>query len=302
MSNQEIKIQTYKPLRLEVLSKNELRDLSKKNFIIPLTDIIFNYLQIILALILIYISDQKIYVSIFAIFLIGVAQYSLMVIAHDGLHRNFVSSLKLNDLLNDILILGMFGSACRVNRNNHSEHHKYTSTNLDPDRYKYLHKDKESIIKFYVFLSGFSNFFKTIKNVYLNKDFKSKNNTNNTKLNHREISIIIFWQLSLIILMTYFFGILGYFLYWFLPTYLFAYRGDLNRVFCEHNELNDDEILNDKNYRLITYDKPNLLEKLLFCPNNMNYHAEHHLFPQIPYYNLKKAHKIIKSNGFYKKS
>ena len=32
----------------------------------------------------------------------------------------------------------------------------------------------------------------------------------------------------------------------------------------------------------------------------MNYHAEHHLFPQIPYYNLKKAHKIIKSNGFYK--
>ena len=31
----------------------------------------------------------------------------------------------------------------------------------------------------------------------------------------------------------------------------------------------------------------------------MNYHAEHHLFPQIPYYNLKKAHKIIENNGFY---
>ncbi len=297
--NQEIKLQTYKPLRLEVMSKYDLRKLSQKNFIVPITDIILNYTQIVLALILIYISDQYIYVTIFSISLIGIAQYSLMVIAHDGLHRNFVSNLKLNDLLNDILILGMFGSACRVNRNNHSEHHKYTSTNFDPDRYKYLHKDKESLIKFYVFLSGFSNFLRTIKNVYLNKEFKNKNNTNNIKLNFREISIIIFWQLSLIILMTYFFGIWGYFLYWFVPTYLFAYRGDLNRVFCEHNELNDDEILNDKNYRLITYDKPNFIEKLLFCPNNMNYHAEHHLFPQIPYYNLKEAHKIIKNNGFY---
>jgi fatty acid desaturase len=222
-----------------------------------------------------------------------------MVIAHDGLHRNFVSNMKLNNLLNDFLILGMFGSASRVNKNNHIEHHKYTSTNFDPDRYKYLHKDKESLIKFFVFVSGFLNVLRTINNVYLNKDFKNKNNTNDVKLNYLEIGIIIFWQLNLIILLTYFFGIWGYFVYWLLPTYLFAYRGDLNRVFCEHNELNDDEILNDKNYRLITFDKPNLIEKLLFCPNNMNYHAEHHLFPQIPYYNLKKAHKIVKSNGFY---
>lgn len=299
MNNQEIKIQTYKPLRLEVMSKIDLRKLSQKNLIVPIIDIILNYTQILLALILIYISDQHIYATIFSISLIGIAQYSLMVIAHDGLHRNFVSNLKLNDLLNDILILGMFSSACRVNRNNHNEHHKYTSTNFDPDRYKYLHKNKESLIKFYFFLSGFSSFLRTICNVYLNKEFKKKSNTNNVKLNFFEISVIMFWQLSLIVLMTYFFGIWGYFLYWFMPAYLFAYRADLTRVFCEHNEMNNDEILNDKNYRLITYDKPNVIEKLLFCPNNMNYHAEHHLYPQIPYYNLKEAHKIIKNNGFY---
>jgi fatty acid desaturase len=299
MHKQNLNIQTYRPLRLEVIDKYNLSNLSKKNFLIPLIDIIFNYLQILLSLILVYISDNKVFVSVLAIIFIGTAQYSLMVIAHDGLHRNFVSKIKTNDLLNDLLILGMFGSACRVNRNNHSQHHKFSSSLNDPDRYKYVNKDKDSLIKFNIFLSGFSSFFRTLKNVFLNKEFKQKNEIN-TKLNLKELSIILFWQFSLIILLSKFFGYFGYFLYWFLPIYLFAYRGDLNRVFCEHNELNDDENINDTNYRLITFDNPNLLERLLFCPNNMNYHAEHHLFPQIPYYNLKKAHDIIRQNGKYK--
>ena len=29
---------------------------------------------------------------------------------------------------------------------------------------------------------------------------------------------------------------------------------------------------------------------------NENYHIEHHLYPTVPWYNLKKVHKIIKNN------
>jgi beta-carotene hydroxylase len=33
-----------------------------------------------------------------------------------------------------------------------------------------------------------------------------------------------------------------------------------------------------------------------------NYHVEHHLFPTVPFYNLKKAHQYLKSIGFYEET
>ena len=44
----------------------------------------------------------------------------------------------------------------------------------------------------------------------------------------------------------------------------------------------------------------NWLEKLLFAPNNVNYHLEHHLMMGVPSYNLPKMHHLLKDKGFYK--
>ena len=76
---------------------------------------------------------------------------------------------------------------------------------------------------------------------------------------------------------------------------------DLTRVFCEHSRtLNDEEA--DKSLRLSSI-SPNLLEKLFLAPHNMNLHAAHHLWPSIPYYNLVKADKLLRSrlHGRYNK-
>ncbi|WP_239236995.1 fatty acid desaturase [Comamonas aquatica] len=37
---------------------------------------------------------------------------------------------------------------------------------------------------------------------------------------------------------------------------------------------------------------------LSFLYANMNYHAEHHLAPSIPFYNLPEFHKILLRNGY----
>lgn len=37
-----------------------------------------------------------------------------------------------------------------------------------------------------------------------------------------------------------------------------------------------------------------------FFYSNMNYHVEHHIYPQIPYYNIPKVHEMIKSRAEYK--
>lgn len=37
--------------------------------------------------------------------------------------------------------------------------------------------------------------------------------------------------------------------------------------------------------KLVTF-RPSWLESIIFSPHNMNYHAEHHLLPTVPYYNF----------------
>jgi fatty acid desaturase len=35
----------------------------------------------------------------------------------------------------------------------------------------------------------------------------------------------------------------------------------------------------------------------LLFPHSVNYHIEHHLYPAIPHYNLKRAHALLVENG-----
>jgi fatty acid desaturase len=78
------------------------------------------------------------------------------------------------------------------------------------------------------------------------------------------------------------------------PIYVFAYRADLVRVFCEHSMMVTDDAA-DHSMRLVTY-RSNWLEKLFFAPHNMNYHMAHHLWPSIPYYNLPEADRLIRAS------
>jgi len=44
----------------------------------------------------------------------------------------------------------------------------------------------------------------------------------------------------------------------------------------------------------------NFLERILFAPHHVNYHAEHHLCMGAPSYNLPAMHKILLEKGYYK--
>ncbi len=38
-------------------------------------------------------------------------------------------------------------------------------------------------------------------------------------------------------------------------------------------------------------------ERLLFAPNFVNYHMEHHLAPTVPSYNLRRMHRLLGKKG-----
>jgi fatty acid desaturase len=40
-------------------------------------------------------------------------------------------------------------------------------------------------------------------------------------------------------------------------------------------------------------------ERLLFAPNKVNYHLEHHLLPSVPPYHLPRLHRLLRERGYY---
>lgn len=65
---------------------------------------------------------------------------------------------------------------------------------------------------------------------------------------------------------------------WLMPVYGFTQHAGLEENVLDHR----------KNCRTV---KMNLVNRFLYW--NMNYHIEHHMFPQVPYYNLPRLHKLV---------
>jgi fatty acid desaturase len=234
-----------------------------------------------------------------AFIIIGVNVYGLYIIGHDGLHRRLFNSVRANDLWNDLLVIGPIGAITRVNRTNHMTHHRVTCLSDDPDRYKYIHDGKEPVLPFVAFLTGLPSLMPSVIHVFLPSHAESKTVDDDPepreRYSVRDLLILLAWQSALIGGLTYFIGWWAYPVLWLGPNYVFAYRGDLLRVFCEHSMMVDDPSA-DQSMRLISY-KTSWFEQLLFAPHNMNYHMPHHLWPGIPYYNLPSADALIRQSG-----
>jgi fatty acid desaturase len=80
---------------------------------------------------------------------------------------------------------------------------------------------------------------------------------------------------------------------WLLPVFVFTYLGDNLRSFVEHSHPESDAKADE--HRLVTYFS-NRLERLFVAPMNMNYHAAHHLWVGIPYYNLPHADRLMREH------
>lgn len=94
----------------------------------------------------------------------------------------------------------------------------------------------------------------------------------------------------------------AYPVFWLMPIYFCVFLCDEIRAFCDHAVLIFPDALGDDR-RLISF-LPSWIERIVFSPHNMNYHAEHHLWPGVPYYNRPQIHDLLKDypEVTYKKS
>lgn len=296
-----MQIQTYEPYRSNLLTRDELTKLYSLDPINVVIDTISAWVVIIIAWAAVAYFPYW-WVVFVAMFIVGTRLYSLFIIAHDGLHRRLFKTINASDLWNDVFILGTIGTITRLNRVNHMRHHRELALPTDPDRFKYTRSGRTTPLAFVISLTCAPLLIKAIRNVMLpqpspriaegggggeNIDIKERG-----RYQIRDIAIICLWQVTLIGGLSALIGWWAYPVLWLFPV-VYALCCDILRVFCEHSQLTDDRDA-DSSMRLVSYDA-NFIERILFAPNNMNHHIAHHLWPAIPYYNLPKAEKHIRS-------
>jgi fatty acid desaturase len=243
-----------------------------------------------------------------AVPVIGTRYYALFIIGHDGLHRRLFSNRARNDLFNDLCIIGPLGAVTRINNRNHLRHHQYLATADDPDRHRHACFNKSEIVEVIAFLTGISSVFTSIRNVFFPTSGVKRAAPDGAEVQGepgtalastperytpRDVAILLGWQAALIGGLSWTIGWWAYPVLWLLPVFVFTYLGDNLRSFAEHSHPESDAKADA--HRLVTY-ASNHVERLFVAPMNMNFHAAHHLWVSIPYYNLPQADRMMREH------
>jgi len=291
--------QSYEPYRRTLLSREDLRELQRLRPARAARDTVLGWLGILAGFALVWAFPAW-YTVLLAIPLIGTRYYSLLIIAHDGLHRRILDAPGKSDLWNDLLLIGPIGAITHRNRVNHMRHHGQLATPRDPDRYKYAGENKTSRLKLLLVLTGLPYVLRALGNVFLPSrsapDVAQEGaaaRRGADPYSARDLGIIVGWQVALVGGLTYFIGWWAYPVLWLFPVYWFGFVADIVRVFCEHSVMDSDDAA-DGTLRLVSFTS-NGFERQFFAPNNMNHHIAHHLWPGIPYYNLPEADRRLRA-------
>lgn len=297
---------TSKPSHAQSYNQNDIDGLGKLfNFAKDLTELSYfrSMIEIFLTWIfLVFIIGSYLYIPhpviyCFVLPIVASRQYALMILMHDGFHSLLHPNRKINHAISMFLLAYPCGSAYWIARKSHLAHHRFLGTNEDPDRDLYISKGKESFVKilsFFIMLP----LGEQVKRTYGISDTPTVNTSAKdtlftqylNKLSY--LSPVAIYQCVIVGLFYQLGSVTSYITLWLLPLLIATLFNGI-RIFCEHGNITDTP--GDKAHRTITYFS-NPIERFFIAPFHMNYHAEHHLFPYVPHYNLHTLRKKIIAN------
>jgi fatty acid desaturase len=275
----------YQPFREQLLAPARVKELSQLRPGRMVFDVATCWL-IILAAWWVAATYTAWWTIALAMVVVGTQYYALFVIGHDGLHRRLFPSRRANDLFCDLFVLGAVGAITRLNNRNHLGHHQHLATANDPDRHKHACFNKTTLAELVGYLAGITSVATSARHVFIASGRAPSGESRDDGYTLRDVALLGGVQLAIAAGLTWAFGWWGWPLMWALPLYVFTYLGDSIRSFAEHSHPEADARADE--HRLISYVSwP--LERMFFAPKHMNYHAAHHLWVSIPYYNLPAA-------------
>jgi fatty acid desaturase len=255
------------------------------NFFVTLTAIIF----------ILYTAKSLENILSYSLFfiIIGALQHRLSIFLHECLHFSLFRNRILNIVVGKISAYLIFFKW--EYRKIHLKHHMHLGHDNDPDAENYIHYP--SGFKFFltdllINLFGFAALLQ-----FLNQSLNFIKT--DTQSNSSSETIPLLSTQSLIFSLFFFSGFWwGYFVFWIFPLVTIAKTLAHFRNVAEHVLLRPIPAKQDLE-RLRTI-KSNFFEKFFFAPLGFNYHAEHHMFPGVPYHNLASLSCRLIEQPYYK--
>ena len=249
------------------------------------------------------------YLYPFLIFFIAGRQGALLQILHEAVHGHLIRSSIFNELLGKWLAALPIGLSYEIYRKNHALHHAYTNTADPPeDSEKYRIVDFRNWRLYLLFLKDLSGI--SAISGFLNSLIFSEKSKKRMPATLQRFIQLAFVQ-GLILLIFFRFDLLTYFLFWIYPIlgphmFLMRVRGIAEHGLAKqlHVDVRSPSegtfytrsfLTKTKKYQFLPLV---WLEKALIGSLSVHYHHEHHLFPRIPFYNLKKLHEKVVLRAF----
>lgn len=280
------------PNEKELLRKS-VRELSILNPVRGLGAFAFDWFTIFAA---IYLCEKFFHPVTFliAVLFIGTRQHAIAILSHDAAHYRILNNRKWNVWLTNILSSYPLFFQLEIYRLSHIHHHQYTNTEQDPDviyqknlpDYQFP-MPKAKLLKIFAsdFLGG--GMIANIKRAArYNSDLEIKQAIANDLAETKWLRIGFY--LTLAVSLTVFGGWKLFLMYWLLP--LFGVLPAILRLrnISEHYGLS--RINELKGSRDVVCGP---IEAWILAPHNVHLHLAHHLYPSIPFYNLKKFHQVL---------
>jgi len=279
----------YKPL--DLLSKEQLKEIREKKDWINVVSISLNWLQIIAAMAL-FFYFPNVLTFLLSVIVIGSRQFALAVLAHDGAHNLLFSNEKINDFVSQWFCAFPLFSDNRPYRPYHLAHHRFTESENDPDLSLSAPfpitkaSFRRKVIRDLTGQTGFRRYSIALKSIFSSEadNFSGRIKKISDKIGGFFISNLVIF--SLIAIFSHW---SIYFLLWWIPA--FTYYSLIVRIrnIAEHSVTPGDTNLNNTRTT-----KASLLTRYLLVPHHVNFHLEHHLFTNCPWYNLPKVHEMLK--------
>ncbi len=289
--------------------KSELKSLFTQKELHPFTGHkdLYNVIYLMLlyvtagAIIFFYPKFNNAFYIVTGVLLMGIIQHTLATFIHESAHFHMFQNKKWNDLAGHILCAAPLVSYLKDYRYFHFEHHRHTGkADRDPELKFYramsikpaYSNRREVLVVFIKDLAGI-NYVKGL--LFALNFFAEKRKQgiieNPTVLEH---AAVMAW-FTLIPFLMFKAGLLTpYLIFWILPILtlsplLLRWHG-----FGEHvREINTTDAENTLTHRM------SFLPTAFLYPLNSSFHLEHHLYPQLPWYQLKNFYKWARKNPVY---
>jgi fatty acid desaturase len=222
---------------------------------------------------------------------IGARQNALAVMMHEAVHYRLLPNRKWNDWVGEIFTAWPVLVTVNGFRQTHWAHHRHPNTVEDPD---WQRKQNEL---FEYPKSALDMVFITLKywlGFYAIKQLLEANQAAKIPARLKYLRLAFYGAVVVASIVFHFW--LGLLIYWLVPLFTYFLWIIYVRGVSEHFggiEENDDLLQKTRHI------EANFFERLLIAPNYIHVHIGHHLYPSVPFYNLRELQRLLMLNPDY---